>query len=134
MPDDGQYCRGETSFLRAAHGSEACEIAVEAGIPPGVLNIVTGPGSSVGEALVKHPLRCQDQFHGRFGNRETHTRPRQRCGKPVACELGGKNAFIVLPDADMKAAIEGAIWGGFFQFRPELRRFEPVSCPRIRLR
>jgi acyl-CoA reductase-like NAD-dependent aldehyde dehydrogenase len=90
------------------------ELAIEAGIPAGVLNIVTGPGSSVGEALVQHPYIAKINF---TGDSETGKRILSLASasvKPVACELGGKNAFIVLPDADMKATIEGAVWGGFF--------------------
>jgi len=90
------------------------EIAVEAGIPPGVLNIVTGPGSSVGEALVKHPYVAKINFTGDSETGKRILALASAAVKPVACELGGKNAFIVLPDADMKATIEGAVWGGFF--------------------
>lgn len=90
------------------------ELAVEAGLPPGVLNIVTGPGSSVGEALVKHPKVAKINFTGDSETGKRILALASAAVKPVACELGGKNAFIVLPDADMSAAIEGAVWGGFF--------------------
>ncbi len=87
---------------------------VEVGIPAGVLNIVTGPGSTIGEALVSHPKVAKINF---TGDSETGKRIMNLASvavKPVACELGGKNAFIVLADADVDAAIEGAVWGSFF--------------------
>ncbi len=90
------------------------ELSIEAGMPAGVLNIVTGPGPVVGEALVKHPVVAKIGF---TGDSETGKRIMSLCSthvKPLACELGGKNAFIVLKDADMDAAIEGAVWGSFF--------------------
>lgn len=90
------------------------ELAAEAGLPAGVLNTVTGPGGSIGEALVTHPKVAKINFTG-----DSETGKRIMClasaaVKPVACELGGKNAFIVLGDADLDAAIEGAIWSSFF--------------------
>jgi acyl-CoA reductase-like NAD-dependent aldehyde dehydrogenase len=90
------------------------ELFIEAGFPPGVLNIVTGPGSSVGEALVKHPWVSKINFTGDSETGKRILALASAAVKPVACELGGKNAFIVMPDADMNATIEGAVWGGFF--------------------
>lgn len=90
------------------------EFAVEAGLPPGVLNIVTGPGSSVGEALVVHPKVAKINFTGDSTTGKRIMNLASSAVKPVASELGGKNAFIVLDDADLDAAVEGAIWGSFF--------------------
>ncbi len=90
------------------------EIAAEAGVPAGVLNIITGPGNSVGEAIVQHPYIAKINFTGDSETGKRILALASAAVKPVACELGGKNAFIVLPDADMKATIEGAIWGAFF--------------------
>ena len=90
------------------------EFVVEAGVPAGVLNIVTGPGGSIGEALVTHPKVVKINF---TGDSETGKRIMSLASgavKPVACELGGKNAFIVLGDADLDAAVEGAVWSSFF--------------------
>ncbi len=90
------------------------ELVLEAGLPAGVLNIVSGPGESVGEALVKHPKIAKINF---TGDSETGKRIMRLAGdyvRPVAAELGGKNAFIVLPDADMDPTIEGAVWGAFY--------------------
>ncbi len=90
------------------------ELAAEAGFPPGVLNIVSGPGPTVGEAIVKHPRIAKINFTGDSETGKRILALASEAVKPVACELGGKNAFIVLPDADMDAVIEGAVWGGFF--------------------
>ncbi len=90
------------------------ELAVEAGFPPGVLNILSGPGSTVGEAIVNHPHVAKVNFTGDSETGKRILALASAAVKPVACELGGKNAFIVMADADMKAAVEGAIWGGFF--------------------
>ena len=90
------------------------ELFIEAGFPPGVLNIVTGPGSSVGEALVKNKWVSKINFTGDSETGKRILALASAAVKPVACELGGKNAFIVMPDADMKATVEGAVWGGFF--------------------
>jgi acyl-CoA reductase-like NAD-dependent aldehyde dehydrogenase len=90
------------------------EFAVEAGVPAGVLNIVTGPGSSVGEALVTHPKVAKINFTGDSNTGKRIMSLASAAVKPVASELGGKNAFIVLADADLDAVIEGAVWGAFF--------------------
>jgi len=90
------------------------ELAVEAGFPPGVLNIVSGPGSTAGEAIVRHPHVAKINFTGDSETGKRILALAAAAVKPVACELGGKNAFIVMPDADMKATVEGAVWGGFF--------------------
>ena len=90
------------------------ELAVEAGLPAGVLNIITGPGSTVGEALVTHPRVAKINFTGDSKTGKRIMALASAAVKPVASELGGKNAFIVLADADLDAAVEGAVWGSFF--------------------
>jgi acyl-CoA reductase-like NAD-dependent aldehyde dehydrogenase len=90
------------------------ELAIEAGFPPGVLNILSGPGSTVGEAIVKHPYVAKVNFTGDSETGKRILALASAAVKPVASELGGKNAFIVLPDADMKGTVEGAVWGAFF--------------------
>jgi phenylacetaldehyde dehydrogenase len=88
------------------------ELALEAGIPAGVFNVVTGGGASVGGVLTAHPLVSKVSFTGSTA-----------VGKSVgvACmanmtrfslELGGKNPMIVLADADIEKAVQGAILGG----------------------
>lgn len=86
----------------------------EAGIPDGVVNVVTGPGSTVGEALVAHPGVARIGFTGDTSTGKRIMSLASGLAKPVGLELGGKNAMLVLSDADLEAAVEGAVWGGFF--------------------
>lgn len=89
------------------------EILAEAGLPDGVLNVVTGYGEEAGEALVRHPGVALVSF---TGSAEIGARVASLCGASLrrcALELGGKNAQIVLEDADLDLALEGALWGAF---------------------
>ena len=81
------------------------EIIDDAGLPDGVFNLVTGPGESVGEALVSHDRVDMVTFTGstRAGRRVSELA--SRTVKPVALELGGKSANVILDDADIEAAI-----------------------------
>lgn len=90
------------------------ELIVEIGMPPGVVNIVTGPGNTVGEALVRHPDVAKISFTGDSIVGKRVMALASETVKPLFMELGGKNSFIVLPDADMKATIEGAVWSAFY--------------------
>lgn len=84
----------------------------DAGLPEGVLNVVHGDGDA-GAALVEHP---QVDAIGFTGSYEVGTSIAETCGrlnKRVSLEMGGKNPMIVLDDADMDLALEGAIWGAF---------------------
>jgi acyl-CoA reductase-like NAD-dependent aldehyde dehydrogenase len=89
------------------------ELLIEAGIPPGVVNIVTGYGSEAGAALVEAPGVATISF---TGSTEVGRRIAGRCGqlmKRVSCELGGKNAIVVLEDANLELALKGALWSAF---------------------
>jgi acyl-CoA reductase-like NAD-dependent aldehyde dehydrogenase len=89
---------------------KACE---EAGIPPGVVNLVTGFGEPVGAAMTNHPALRLISF---TGSTETGRIVASACAERNAIcslEMGGKNAIIVMDDADIDLAIEGAIWGAF---------------------
>jgi alpha-ketoglutaric semialdehyde dehydrogenase len=89
------------------------EILVEAGIPAGVLNLVHGAGSAVGNPLIDHPDVRVISF---TGSCEVGRMVNERCApqfKRVSLEMGGKNATIVMPDADLELATEGIIWGAF---------------------
>jgi len=91
-------------FTRAFH---------DAGLPKGVLNLVTGTGSEVGDALVSHPGIDGISF---TGSCDVGLAIEASCGKlhkPAATEMGGKNAILVMDDADVDLAVHGAIWGGF---------------------
>jgi aldehyde dehydrogenase (NAD+) len=89
---------------------KACE---EAGIPPGVVNLVTGHGETVGAALTGHPAVRLISF---TGSTETGRIVASSCAERNAIcslEMGGKNAIIVMDDADIDLAVEGAVWGAF---------------------
>ena len=89
------------------------EIFEEAGLPPGVLNIVHGAGEVVGEHLVKHPDVPLISF---TGSREVGALVQQNAAphlKNVHLELGGKNAIIVMDDADIELTVEGIVWSAF---------------------
>ncbi|HZO71670.1 MAG TPA: aldehyde dehydrogenase family protein [Ktedonobacteraceae bacterium] len=89
------------------------EVLNEAGLPPGVLNVITGPGGSLGDALASHK---RVNMISLTGSTEVGRRVAEICGRDLrrcALELGGKNAVIVLEDADLDLAIESVVWGAF---------------------
>jgi len=89
------------------------ELALEAGIPPGVLNVLTGDGAT-GAALVDHPDVDKIAFTGSTAvGREIGERA-GRALKRVTLELGGKSPNVILPDADLAAAIKGSYTGIYF--------------------
>jgi aldehyde dehydrogenase (NAD+) len=89
------------------------EIYEEAGFPPGVVNLVTGPGGVVGDALVAHPQVRLITFTGSTEmGREVSIQAAKHL-KRVSLEMGGKNAIIVMDDADTDLAIEGILWSAF---------------------
>lgn len=93
--------------------AEFVRILEEAGLPAGVLNLVTGPGATVGDALLKHPKVRLITFTGSTEmGREVSIAAAQNL-KRVSLEMGGKNAIIVLDDADIDLAIEGILWSAF---------------------
>lgn len=86
------------------------ELALEADIPPGVFNVVSGAGETAGEALVRHPLVRKISF---TGSTEVGQHVMHLCAddiKRVTLELGGKSANIVFADADLQKAVPGAVW------------------------
>jgi alpha-ketoglutaric semialdehyde dehydrogenase len=96
-----------------ALGERYVELFDEAGLPKGVLNIVHGGGSEVGQRLVEHPDVPVITF---TGSRETGVQVLKAAAdnlKHVHLELGGKNAIIVLEDADLDLAVDGIIWSAF---------------------
>ncbi len=89
------------------------EIVQEAGLPPGVVNIVTGEASAVGEALVRHPDVNKIAFTGSTEVGRSIRRATAGSGKKLSLELGGKSPFLVFDDADLDSVVEGvvdAIW------------------------
>jgi alpha-ketoglutaric semialdehyde dehydrogenase len=89
------------------------QILIEAGLPAGVVNIVTGMGPDAGAPLVAHPDVAAISF---TGSTDTGRLVSQACAplfKPCHLEMGGKNILIVMDDANLDLAVEGAVWGGF---------------------
>jgi len=89
------------------------ELIVEAGFPDGVVNIVTGSGSVAGAALVAHPGVDKISFTGSTPVGKQIAQVAAQGLKKVTLELGGKSPMVILPDADLKAAIPGAAMGIF---------------------
>ncbi|WP_232698298.1 aldehyde dehydrogenase [Brevibacillus daliensis] len=85
------------------------DIANEAGLPPGVLNIVTGPGGTVGTAMTTHPNVRRISFVGETTTGKTVMQNAASQLIPVSLELGGKSANIVFEDADLEEAVKGSI-------------------------
>jgi aldehyde dehydrogenase (NAD+) len=90
------------------------ELALEAGIPPGVFNIVTGPGRVVGDALVNHPDVDKVTFTGSPGVGRGIMKGAASNFKRVSLELGGKSANVIFDDANLDAATKAAAAGIFF--------------------
>ncbi len=94
-------------------GHVFAEILEEAGVPKGVFNVVHGKGSVCGEAIVDNK---DVRLVGFTGSTEVGTHIGGRCGatnKQCSLEMGGKNAMIVMADANMDLVIDGALWGAF---------------------
>lgn len=93
---------------------ELAAIAEEIDLPPGVLNVVTGPGSDVGQALVDHPLVDKLAFTGSgpVGSRIMAAAAKDI--KRVSLELGGKSPFLVFEDSDLDKAVEWVMFGIFW--------------------
>lgn len=89
------------------------EILLEAGVPEGVVNIVHGGGSEVGMAIVNHPDVDLISFTGSTDVGKKISEVASKTLKRVSLELGGKNAQIVMDDADLNLALEGVVWGAF---------------------
>ncbi|HSF48589.1 MAG TPA: aldehyde dehydrogenase family protein [Burkholderiales bacterium] len=84
-----------------------------AGLPPGVFNLVSGHGSTVGEALVKHPQVDMISFTGSTAAGKKISELAAGTVKRVALELGGKSPSVILDDADLPAAVKGTVSGCF---------------------
>src|SRR3954453_49719 len=94
-------------------GERFVELLVEAGVPAGVVNVVHGGGREVGDRLVRHP---DVPVITLTGSRETGVQGMRNAAdnlKHVHLELGGKNAIIVLDDADLELAVDGILWSAF---------------------
>lgn len=109
---------GNTVIFKPASLTPLCaaslvEIIDEAGLPHGVLNLVTGPASIVGNEIVENPrVRAISFTGGVSAGRDIYTKA-ARLLKPVEVELGGKNPQIIMDDANIDLAIEGVLFGAF---------------------
>jgi aldehyde dehydrogenase (NAD+) len=90
------------------------ELAAAAGIPQGVINVITGPGSAVGQMLVEHPGIDKIAFTGDTSTGRQIMRGSADTLKKITLELGGKSPNIVFADADLDAAVRGATTGIFY--------------------
>ncbi|HRP63981.1 MAG TPA: aldehyde dehydrogenase family protein, partial [Phycisphaerales bacterium] len=121
------------------------KLCVEAGLPPGVLNIVHGLGPKVGAAIVSHPRVPAISFTGGTATGAAIAREAAPMFKKLSLELGGKNPNIIFADADMNKAIETAVRAGFanqgqiclsgsriFVERSAMDAFLPAFCERVK--
>ncbi|MEE9288392.1 MAG: aldehyde dehydrogenase family protein, partial [Bacteroidota bacterium] len=96
-----------------ASASALVEILLEAGVPGGAINIVHGGGGSVGMAIVQHPDVDLLSFTGSTTVGKKISAAAANTLKRVSLELGGKNAQLVMEDADLNLALDGVLWGAF---------------------
>jgi aldehyde dehydrogenase (NAD+) len=92
---------------------ELARLCIEAGFPPGVVNVVSGYGNEIGEPLANHPLVAKVAFTGGEAGGRHVNEAAARQFKHVTMELGGKSANVVFDDADIDQAVKGAIAGIF---------------------
>ncbi len=101
------------SSQTSVSASKLVQVLEEAGVPKGVLNLVHGKGEDIGEYLATHSEIDGVSFTGSTAVGEKLAARCVELGKRVSCEMGGKNAIIVMEDADLELAVEGSVWGGF---------------------
>jgi aldehyde dehydrogenase (NAD+) len=109
---------GNTVVLKPSSATPACAAGLvqalqEAGVPEGVVNLVLGPGEQVGEYLATHPGVDAVSFTGSCSAGERLETLLGAKHRPLALEMGGKNAIIVMDDSDLHLALEGVLWGAF---------------------
>jgi acyl-CoA reductase-like NAD-dependent aldehyde dehydrogenase len=109
---------GNTVVIKPAEDTPLSTInlvraAEEAGVPAGVINIVSGTGEEAGAALTLHETVRLISFTGSTETGRLVAEAAAREGKTCSLEMGGKNAIIVMDDADLDLAVEGSVWGGF---------------------
>jgi aldehyde dehydrogenase (NAD+) len=110
---------GNTVIIKPAEIAPGCtwELAsmlTEAGLPPGVLNVVMGRGSEVGAALLDSGRLDAVSFTGSVATGQRIAVQAAEKGVRVQCEMGGKNPMVVLDDADLPTAVEAVVNGSFF--------------------
>ena len=109
---------GNTAVIKPAEDTplstyNLVQILSEAGLPRGVVNVVNGAGPEAGAPLVQHPKIDAISFTGSTEVGRLVAQATAPSFKPCHLEMGGKNILIVLEDANLDLAVEGAVWGGF---------------------
>lgn len=109
---------GNTCIIKPAEDTplstyNLVQTLIDAGLPPGVVNIVSGYGPEAGAPLVEHPDVRAVSFTGSSAVGSIVGQRASANFKPVSLEMGGKNAMIVMDDANLDLALEGALWGAF---------------------
>jgi alpha-ketoglutaric semialdehyde dehydrogenase len=109
---------GNTVVMKAAEATPATAVRIfeifhEAGIPAGVINLLLGKGSEVGQEIVDHPAVRAISFTGSTEVGLQIYQQGAKRGIPVQCEMGGKNPVVVMPDCDMDLAVESTAQGAF---------------------
>ena len=99
--------------LTPATATRIVELFEEAGIPPGVLNLILGSGSEAGEEIINHPAVKAVSFTGSNGVGIRLYEQASRRGAKVQCEMGGKNPVVILEDCDIDLAVESTVQGAF---------------------
>jgi betaine-aldehyde dehydrogenase len=112
-------CAGCTTVIKPAEQTPLTLLALassfeEAGLPPGVVNVLTGVGETCGAAIVAHPDVDKIAFTGSVEVGKTIMRSAADTLKKISLELGGKSPNIFFADADFESAVEGALFGVFF--------------------
>ena len=109
---------GNTVVMKPASDTPACmvrfvELLMEGGLPDGVVNVVTGSGTDVGNAIVDHPDVRVISFTGHTSTGIEISRRAAETLKRVSLELGGKNPIVIWEDADLDLALDSVIWSAF---------------------
>lgn len=109
---------GNTVVLKPSSDTPLCAVTFaealqQAGLPDGVLNLITGSGDTVGKALATHPDVQGISFTGSCAVGESLAGAAAELHRPIAMEMGGKNAILIMDDADLDLALEGVLWGAF---------------------
>jgi aldehyde dehydrogenase (NAD+) len=109
---------GNTAVIKPASDTPAClvrfvELLVEGGLPEGVVNVVTGSGGEVGNAIVDHPDVKVISFTGHTDTGVEISTRAAKTLKRVSLELGGKNPIVIWEDADLDLALDSVVWSAF---------------------
>ena len=109
---------GNTMVIKPAEDTswsviKLAEVLLEAGLPAGVFNVVTGYGPSAGAALLENPNVKMISFTGSTATGKIVATTCAEQMKPYSLEMGGKNGIVVMDDADLDLAVDGVVWGAF---------------------